>query len=730
MTRDDHWEGVPPKKTKPRCALGGVAAATELARVSKETPAAFSTRGEDASETDPSEANRDARLVLSCAPTRGRMASGFVAVALAPRRAEAAAAGAVFASVSVPSPAPRFRAVLGGAHVPAAVGAHVWLAGAHLLPHGGGGSWPGTASGFGWGNGGDVTCASARVRETTETSSRSRRASASLPFRSPARFVSSALVACEVADVFVENLAWEDDRFSGFAEAAVRLRAAVAEREGGSFASATKSATESESDTVVARAAARVAVSSASGHAFLPAEGGATVRVAWRGVGSLADAPRDPNWFACAFGAVAPVAMRAEAAAGGENAGACTSPARAPARADRNADSLGSGSSAASSAFGVAYPNFGRALVEPEADARGAAVEVVATASAHLWAPLASAVPRSGGAEVRVVGPLLGSAAAASHDASCAFGTARAAVTKTTATAGFVSFSCAPPRATRGGFVTLRVGPSGSSRDERGGSRRATRSAGLAGLAGLTGQGHVLFAYTVPRATSATPRSVPERGGSVVFVAGLDFPGDAAGDFGGGAARCAFFLAGTRDEALFAAEAAAVSSALTRCEMPPLFVGAGGERDATDATEGTTDGASLRTSDATFVTTGDARASVFVARGANIAPARASPSGAAIATHVAPSVAAARPSSVPADDGGTLVTAVTRQSARRRARPGASIALGADACAFGAVRVRANPADDASFECAAPTHARGAAPFALARGWDFAFDADVEVTFR
>ena len=240
----------------------------------------------------------------------------------------------------------------------------------------------------------------------------------------------------------------------------------------------------------------------------------------------------------------------------------------------------------------------------------------------------------------------------------------------------------------------------------------------------------MLFAYTVPRATSATPRSVPERGGSVVFVAGLDFPGDAAGDFGGGAARCAFFLAGTRDEALFAAEAAAVSSALTRCEMPPLFVGAGGERDATDATEGTTDGASLRTSDATFVTTGDARASVFVARGANIAPARASPSGAAIATHVAPSVAAARPSSVPADDGGTLVTAVTRQSARRRARPGASIALGADACAFGAVRVRANPADDASFECAAPTHARGAAPFALARGWDFAFDADVEVTFR
>ena len=698
-----------------RCALGGVAAATELARVSKALSAVVS-RGEDVGETpsDAKESGEPPSVVLSCSPTRGTPASGFVAVAFALRGADESAAGAVFAVVSVPSHPPRFRGILGGAHVPAAAGAHVWLAGAHLLPNGGGGSWPGTASGFGWGTGGDVTCVSARVDETPRVvGGTTQTTQTTLPSHSgAARFVSSALVACEVPDAFtLGDGATEDDRFSGFTEAAVRLRVAVAEHDGGASAATYRDAPEDAN--VVARAVRRVVASSATGHAFLPAEGGAAVRVAWHGVGSLGDAPRDPNWLACAFGATAPVAMRAEAAAGGENAGVCASPARAPARADRTANPSGRGSFAAGiSDFGVAYPNFGRAFlrVEPEAEAsaeastRGTVIQAVATASARLWAPLASAVPRSGGAEVRVVGMPLGSAAAGSLHASCAFGTTRSAATQTTTKAGFVSFSCASPRVSRGGFSTLRVGP-------------------RADFMGLMGHGHVLLAYAVPVVTSTAPRSVPERGGSVVFVAGSDFPGDAARDSrdsGGAAARCAFVLASAARRGapapFFAVEAAAVSSALTRCEMPPV------------STLGTlADDETERANEAETETERGVFADVSVARGADFASARAAPSGVAVAAHVSPRAAAARPPAAPADDGGTLVTVLAKGFSKQQ--------TAADACAFGAVSVRANPVLDEeatdffSFECAAPTRARGAAPVALAREWHVTFDAHVQVTF-
>jgi hypothetical protein len=124
----------------------------------------------------------------------------------------------------------------------------------------------------------------------------------------------------------------------------------------------------------------------------------------------------------------------------------------------------------------------------------------------------------------------------------------------------------------------------------------------------------------------------------VVFIAGVDFPGDAAFDAGAAAARCAF-AAGTRgdgDDAaeLFAAEAAFVSSTLTRCETPALVFS---PRDG-------------RVTEEAF------SFSLAVARGADVASARAYPSGAAIAAHVAPRVASARPSAAPADDGGALVT--------------------------------------------------------------------------
>ena len=132
-----------------------------------------------------------------------------------------------------------------------------------------------------------------------------------------ARFVSSALVACEVPDVLdvfvARDDALEPQEPEEPQETDVRLRASVAEIGFASFENENENENEN-AERVVARATRGATVSSATGHAFLPADGGAAVRVAWRGVGSFGDTPRDPSWVACAFGAVAPVAMRAEAA--------------------------------------------------------------------------------------------------------------------------------------------------------------------------------------------------------------------------------------------------------------------------------------------------------------------------------------------------------------------------------------------------------------------------------
>ena len=731
------------KKTKPRCALGGVAAATELAssELTKVRRAGsfsvFSGKENVSSTTSTSDVSR--RVVLSCSPTRGRLASGFVAVALAPDGADAPAAAEPVASLLVPSPkeAPRFFGVLGGAHVPAAAGAHVWLAGAHLLPRGGGGSWPGTNAGFGWGNGGDLTCAvdAFDVASREKTTFNEKNAHGKKNVFGAARFVSSALVACEVPDVFVAR----DDTFFSepqeTQETDVRLRASVAEIGFASF----ENENENETERVVARATRGATVSSATGHAFLPADGGAAVRVAWRGVGSFGDTPRDPSWVACAFGAVAPVAMRAEAAGenalAGENAGVCASPARAPEKAagrNRNKPFAVSSRGSRGFSFGVAYPNFGRARFEPEASDNAA--EVVSMASARLWTPLASAVPRSGGAEVRVAGVRVAAgAAAAPRDASCAFGTARDFLATRTATdAGFVSFACASPRVARGGFVTLRVDLAGFAVTDD------VREASRARHPLVTGRGFALLAYAAPRAVAVAPRSAADRGGTVAFVAGFDFPGDASlGDLGAaaGACFCAFFAESGNGETLFAVEAARVSSTLTRCEMPPLFAPLAerlSEREADgDATE-----AKKRRNAFSFAAASPRRAaSVAIARGADFAPARALPSGVEITAHVAPRVAAARPSSVPADDGGALVavSAAVGDEGRSFLENGSGFFSAPTTCVFGAVSVRANPAADdddiATFECATPTRARGAAPVALVREWDVTFDASVEVTF-
>ena len=348
--------------------------------------------------------------------------------------------------------------------------------------------------------------------------------------------------------------------------------------------------------------------------------------------------------------------MRAEAAAlAGENAGVCASPARAPEKAagrNRNKPFAVSSRNGGGFSFGVAYPNFGRARFEPEASDNAA--EVVSMASARLWTPLASAVPRSGGAEVRVAGVRVAAgAAAAPRDASCAFGTARDFLATRTATdAGLVSFACASPRVARGGFVTLRVDLAGFAVTDD------VRDASRARHPLVTGRGFALLAYAAPRAVAVAQRSAADRGGTVAFVAGLDFPGDASpGDPGAaaGACFCAFFAEkkSGNGETLFAVEAARVSSTLTRCEMPPLFAPLTERLSEHEADGDATERRSVETR--------------FRRRVPRAAPARrhrtrrgfrrprALPSGVEITAHVAPRVAAARPSSVPADDGGALV---------------------------------------------------------------------------
>ena len=189
----------------------------------------------------------------------------------------------------------------------------------------------------------------------------------------------------------------------------------------------------------------------------------------------------------------------------------------------------------------------------------------------------------------------------------------------------------------------------------------------------VTGRGFALLAYAAPRAVAVAPRSAADRGGTVAFVAGFDFPGDASlGDLGAaaGACFCAFFAEkkSGNGETLFAVEAARVSSTLTRCEMPPLFAPLAerlSEREADgDATE-----AKKRRNAFSFAAASPRRAArVAIARGADFAPARALPSGVEITAHVAPRVAAARPSSVPADDGGARSSPSPPRSATKVGR--------------------------------------------------------------
>ena len=209
-------------------------------------------------------------------------------------------------------------------------------------------------------------------------------------------------------------------------------------------------------------------------------------------VRELRDTPRDPSWVACAFGAVAPVAMRAEAAAlAGENAGVCASPARAPRKPREETETNRSRFLPETEGFSFASrtPTSTRRF-EPEASDNAA--EVVSMASARLWTPLARGAPL-GGAEVRVAGVRAAAgAAAAPRDASCAFGTARDFPDENRDGRGFR-------------FVRVRVAARRARRlrDAPGRSRGFAvtddvRDASRARHPLVTGRGFALLAYAAP----------------------------------------------------------------------------------------------------------------------------------------------------------------------------------------------------------------------------------------
>ena len=725
------------KKTKPRCALGGVAAATELAssELTKTRRAGsfsvFSGKENVSSTTSTSDVSR--RVVLSCSPTRGRLASGFVAVALAPDGADAPAAAEPVASLLVPSPkeAPRFFGVLGGAHVPAAAGAHVWLAGAHLLPRGGGGSWPGTNAGFGWGNGGDVTCAV----NAFDVASHEKTTFNEKNVFGAARFVSSALVACEVPDVFVAR----DDTFfsepQDTQETDVRLRAAVAEIGFASFENENENenarvararraarlcrrrrATRFSPPTAARRCASRGAVSGASGTHRVTRAGSRVRSVRWRPWPCARKPP--------------PSLVRTPA---------CARRRRARRRKPREETETNRSRFLPETEGG--FPSASRT---PTSDARGSSRRRRTTPPrSSRWPPRASGRPwpprcPARGAR-RFASPGFarrrGRRRGASGRVMRVWDGARLPRDENRDGRGFrfVRVRVARARARR-----LRDAP-GRSRGLRRDRRRARR------LEGTPPTRHW------PRVRVARVRGAPRRRRRAALGGGsrrdggvrrrVGFPGRREpGRPGRRRGRVLLrvlrrkkkrerrnALRGGGGARLLDAHAVRDAPSLRASHRTPLGTRSGRRRDGSEE-------ASKRV----FVrrrVAASRRARVAIARGADFAPARALPSGVEITAHVAPRVAAARPSSVPADDGGALVavSAAVGDEGRSFLENGSGFFSAPTTCVFGAVSVRANPAADdddiATFECATPTRARGAAPVALVREWDVTFDASVEVTF-
>ena len=268
------------EKTKPRCALGGVAAATELAssELTKVRRAgSFSVfSGKENARRRPRAMYHDE---WSCRVRRreGDSRPGFVAVALAPDGADAPAAAEPVASCWFPrrkrrrassgssaartSPRPgRARPARGRAPAPARrrrVVARderrVRLGERRRL---------------------DVRGRRVDVASHENDLQRKKTPTEKNVFGA-ARFVSSALVACEVPDVFVAR----DDAFSQSLRRLKRRTCGCARRSPRSASRVSKTKTKTKPERVVARATRGATVSSATGHAFLPAEGGAAVRV-------------------------------------------------------------------------------------------------------------------------------------------------------------------------------------------------------------------------------------------------------------------------------------------------------------------------------------------------------------------------------------------------------------------------------------------------------------------
>ena len=228
---------------------------------------------------------------------------------------------------------------------------------------------------------------------------------------------------------------------------------------------------------------------------------------------------------------------------------------------------------------------------------------------------------------------------------------------------GFFAFACATAGVARGG-VTLRVDP--RARDRRRLDASRARRALVTGVAGA----RAARTRRRPRRRARGARgSAADRGGTAACVpCRVGGPGDASLGDGGAAPRARAFARSSPKKA---------GTALAlRGGGGARLLDAHAVRDATNArashrTPRTRSGrrrdGSEEASKRVFVRRASAaapRASPSHAR-ADFAPARALPSGVEITAHVAPRVAAARPSSVPADDGGALV-AVSAAVGRRR----------------------------------------------------------------
>jgi hypothetical protein len=564
--------------------------------------------------------------------------------------------------------APVLLAVAGGGNGIAAEGAVVTVRGANMLPRGGGGSFSSQiGSGFGYGNEGNVGCFVSGgdfISAESAFPSESKRKVAT-------RFVSSALVQCEVAGAFLGANALETE------EGAIEVVLSVGVNDRGFDAGAGAGAAGASGGAGRLRVVRGARLASASNLRLLPSVGGSDVRVTWEGISSW-NRPLEANGLACAFGAIAPVSMRLGFS--GSNSGSCSSPALAPTPKPEAGENFNGGIAdgfVRGGSFSLPFPNAGPSAVFQ--DARLGAYFVLETDSKlRGWVVLPSSASGSGGSAVAVAGFF---PKRESLSWTLGFGTDGSCPLFPGEEAGS-GVSCVFP-ASRGGFVTLSI---------QWHSRVSSSEASAFGRYG-GGTTRVALLFQTARAASTAPPSVSSRGDSIVSVSGKDFQGPLEGR----SSRCAF------DDSI-SVSAIAVSSALIRCEVPRSL--------SSPAAAAATGGDSPPRAR-------DRKAFVSVAFGADTAVADF-PNGVSITFLESPIVTRADPSTALADAGGTLVTATGS---------GFRPEIGSAKCVFGTVKVSATFLTGQTMECVAPTKRRGSVPFAVVYEYDSGNSEDVAFAF-